>query len=174
MMMEEFYWVMLRGLIIYLGGLVLIRISGKRFLSKESPFDVILAFILGSTLSRGINGSASVAVSLFAVIILVLLHAFISLLTFYFPKISKIVKGDAAVLVRDGIVQQKAMQQYYLTEGDLLEALRLKGHLDRPDQAKVVNFERSGSFSIIPKKKSPKVIEVAVEEGVKTVRVEFE
>jgi hypothetical protein len=47
-----------------------------------------------------------------------------------------------------------------------------KGHLERPDQAKVVNFERSGLCII--RKKSHKVIEVAVEEGVKTVRLEFE
>jgi uncharacterized membrane protein YcaP (DUF421 family) len=170
MLMEELYGVALRGAILYLVGLVLLRLWGRRVLAKESAFDVIL----GSTLSRGINGGATVASSLVAVVLLVLLHAFISLLTFYFPKISKIVKGDASILVQDGIVQQKAMKKHYLTEGDLLEALRLEGHLDRPEQAQVVNFERGGSYSIIPKKKSPKVIEVAVEEGVKTVRVAFE
>jgi uncharacterized membrane protein YcaP (DUF421 family) len=147
---------------------------GKGVLAKESAFDVILAFILGSTLSRGINGSATVASSLVAVVILILLHAFISLLTFYFPKISKIVKGDASVLVQDGIVQQKSMKKHYLTERDLLEALRLQGHLDRPEQAKVVNFERGGSYSIIPKKKPLKMLKLRWKRGVKTVRLEFE
>lgn len=113
------------------------------------------------------------ATSLVAVTLLILLHALISLLAFYFPKFSRAVKGDPAVLVEDGIVQPKAMKKHYLTEGDLLEALRLKGHLDHPEQAKEVNFERGGSFSIIPKKKSLKVIEFGVEEGVKTVRLEF-
>jgi hypothetical protein len=54
------------------------------------------------------------------------------------------------------------------------QALRSQGHLLRLDQAKQVNFERNGSLSVIPKESAPRIIEVGVEEGVKTIRLKFE
>ncbi|MCW8086585.1 hypothetical protein OF850_13180 [Roseococcus sp. MDT2-1-1] len=38
--------------------LLLIRIASKHFPSEATDFDMIFAIMLGSTLSRGINGSA--------------------------------------------------------------------------------------------------------------------
>jgi hypothetical protein len=40
----------------------------------------------------------------------------------------------------------------------------------------VLNFllERSGGFSIIPQEKAPRILEISVEDGIKTVRVSIE
>lgn len=172
--MEDTPMILLRALIIYAGGLILIRISEKRFLGRESPFDLLLSFILGSTLSRGINGSSSIADALAASALLLILHAVLGLLTYYSPSISKIIKGRVDLLIKDGMVQEDSMRKHTLTQGDLLESLRLKGKLTEPDQAKLAFFERNGSISIIPEKKPPQIIEVAVAAGVQTVRLKIE
>src|SRR5205807_9848504 len=51
--------VSLRGVIVFIAALVLLRIADRRFLAKLSAFDALLGFILASMLARAINGSAS-------------------------------------------------------------------------------------------------------------------
>jgi len=46
----------LRTLVIYAATLTLVRLASQRFLNKVSAFDVVVAIMLGSIMSRGING----------------------------------------------------------------------------------------------------------------------
>lgn len=48
----------LRAFVMYLGTLILVRLGKKRFMGQNSAFDVVLLFILGSVLSRGVDGTA--------------------------------------------------------------------------------------------------------------------
>ena len=50
--------IILRALIVFIGSLIIVRLGAKRFLGRKTIFDFILAFILGSMLSRAINGSS--------------------------------------------------------------------------------------------------------------------
>jgi uncharacterized membrane protein YcaP (DUF421 family) len=50
--------VSLRALIMFIAALIIVRLGSKRFLARKTAFDFILAFMLGSMLSRAINGSA--------------------------------------------------------------------------------------------------------------------
>jgi uncharacterized membrane protein YcaP (DUF421 family) len=59
---------------IYIAALLMIRIGEKRFLSKNTVFDVILGIILGSVLSRAINHSAPILPTIGASLMLVALH----------------------------------------------------------------------------------------------------
>lgn len=172
-MIEDIISVLLRTLLIYSGGLLILRIAGNRILARESPFDLILAFTLGSTLSRAINGSASLVPTLAAFGLLAALHIITGVLGFRFPYLSKMIKGTPVTLIQDGTISWNDMKKKYLTEGDLLEALRLNAHLIEPRQVALGKLERNGNISFIPKKTAPKIMEIAVEDGVKTVRLEF-
>ena len=48
----------LRTICIYAFSLVIVRLGSKRFLSQATAFDVIVGIMLGSVMSRAINGSA--------------------------------------------------------------------------------------------------------------------
>src|SRR5262245_33124334 len=63
-----------RAVCVYLAGLVIIRLGKSRLLSRATPLDVILAFIIGSVLSRGINGSATLSGTIVATATLVAIH----------------------------------------------------------------------------------------------------
>ena len=56
----------LRTAVIYALTLVLVRLSSRRLLAKPSAFDVIVAIMLGSIMSRAINGSAPLVPTLAA------------------------------------------------------------------------------------------------------------
>ena len=66
------------------------------------------------------------------------------------------------------------MRRGGLTTRDLDEALRLQG--EHPDSAQIdlAYLERNGSISLVPRKPQPRVLDVAVEHGVQTVRIELE
>jgi len=55
----NFFQISLRGIIVFIAALVMLRLGDKRFLSKRSAFDVVLGFILASMLARAVNGSSA-------------------------------------------------------------------------------------------------------------------
>ncbi|HYO13139.1 MAG TPA: YetF domain-containing protein [Thermoanaerobaculia bacterium] len=163
----------LRALGIYLAGWAILRIGGNRFLGRETVFDIVLAFVLGSTLSRAINGSAPLAVTLAASALLVVLHHLLAWLTWRSHGLGVFFKGRPQALIRDGQTIPRNLRRYRISKGDLDEALRLHAHLDDPGQVKEARFERNGDISFVKKKGEPQVVEVRVEQGVQTVRIEI-
>jgi hypothetical protein len=53
-----FVQISLRGIIVFLATLIMIRLGHKRSLARKTPFDAVLLVILAAVLSRAINGSA--------------------------------------------------------------------------------------------------------------------
>jgi uncharacterized membrane protein YcaP (DUF421 family) len=163
----------LRALGIYLAGWAILRIGGNRFLGQETAFDIVLAFVLGSTLSRAINGTAPLLVTLAASALLVALHHLLAWMTWRSRSLGSFFKGTPEPLIQDGRPLPHGLRRYRISQGDLDEALRLNAHLDDPGQVKEARFERNGDISVVKKDKEPRVIEVKVEPGVQTVRIEI-
>src|SRR6266478_6703402 len=69
-----FFQISLRGIIVFLVALVMVRLGNKRFLSNKTAFDAILGFILASMLARVVNGSGAFWPTLAAGFVLVFLH----------------------------------------------------------------------------------------------------
>ena len=63
-----------RAILIFLYGLVLMRISGRRTFAKWSALDIIVSITSGSALSRALTGSAPLDVTIAAVAVLTFLH----------------------------------------------------------------------------------------------------
>src|SRR5216117_3922333 len=124
----DFLQVSLRALIVFVAALVTVRLGSKRFLGRKTAFDFILAFILGSMLSRAINGSAPFFATLVGGLVLVLTHRLIAVLAFHSRKFGDLVKGTDEIVVENGQLRKKAMRKNQLSERDLLEDLRLKSH----------------------------------------------
>ena len=51
-----FLQVSLRGVIVFIATLIMVRLSSKRSLAEKTAFDAVLVVILGSMLARAING----------------------------------------------------------------------------------------------------------------------
>ena len=54
-----FFQISLRGVIVFLATLIMVRLGHKRSLSRKTAFDAVLIVILASMISRAINGSAA-------------------------------------------------------------------------------------------------------------------
>lgn len=163
----------LRTIVIYVVTLVLIRLGSKRFLSQATAFDVIIGIMLGSVMSRAINSSAPLFPTLGAGVVFVGLHWLLSVLAFRVSWFGPIVKGNPVLLIKDGKVQRQGMRETGMSEHDLEQALRMQGQEADPSKVERAYLERGGSVSVIPRQGEPRVVEVAVADGVQTVRVEL-
>ena len=162
----------LRTITIYAFTLATVRLGSKRFLGHASAFDTIIGIMIGSIMSRAINGSAPFFPSLVAGVVMVGMHWLLAVLSFHLHWFGPYVKGKAVLLIKDGQIQKRGMQRTCITEHDLTEALRQHSKEDDLRSIKLAYLERSGRISIIPFKPEPRVVDVSVEDGVQTVRIE--
>ncbi|HWD91431.1 MAG TPA: YetF domain-containing protein [Verrucomicrobiae bacterium] len=146
-----FVQIMVRGILVFIITLIMVRLGDKRFLSKKTPFDAILGFILASMLARAVNGSSAFWPTLGGGFVLVGLHRLIAFLSRSSHKFGILVKGTSDVVIRDGQIVPAGMRRNDLSEHDLYEDLRMNGQVDDPSQVKVAYAERNGHISVVKK-----------------------
>lgn len=145
--------VCLRGVIVFLATLVILRVGHKRFMSRMTAFDAVLGILLASVLARAVNGSAPLFPTLAVGFVLVLVHRIFSALTFYWTSFGKLAKGEADVLVQDGKIDRHKLRVHKISEKDLLEEARLNGQVSELSRIRTGTLERNGKISIIPGEK---------------------
>lgn len=160
-----------RAVVVYVAALLMVRWGEKRFMGKNTAFDVILAVILGSVVSRAITGSAPFFATIAAGFALIGLHWLFARLAFRSDRFGTLIKGRTRLLVENGRIDWDAMRKSNMSEDDLLGALRLQGNVANRERVKEARLERSGDLSVIKAEGAPKVVEISVSEGVQTVRI---
>jgi uncharacterized membrane protein YcaP (DUF421 family) len=173
---KEAYFIpiLLKTTIIYISSLVMIRVGKKRFFGKTTAFDVILGIILGSVLSRAVNGTAPLFPTIASGFLLIFLHWALASWTFKSKKIGTLVKGRPIEVVKNGEPLHANMKKSDITLDDILEEVRINGNTDKLENVKTAHLERSGTISIVKESKEPKVLEIKVEEGIQTIRIKIE
>ena len=121
-----FLQVSIRGVIVFIATLIMMRLSSKRSLAEKTAFDAVLIVIIGSMLARAINGSEAFFPTLGTGFVLVFLHRLIGFAAYYSHPFGILVKGKPVVLVEDGKVQSKTMLREHISRHDLEEDMRLE------------------------------------------------
>jgi len=144
-----FLQVSMRGIIVFIATLVMVRLSSKRSLAEKTAFDAALIVIIASVLARAINGSAPFLPTLGIGFILVLLHRLLGVAAYYSHGFGILIKGKAVVLVENGRLQRKNMRLNHISEHDLEEDMRLDAATEDLSKIKIARIERSGDISFI-------------------------
>jgi uncharacterized membrane protein YcaP (DUF421 family) len=142
------YQVAARAAVVYVAGVLIVRYGKSRMISRATPLDVILGFILGSLLSRGITGHASISNTVVASAALVATHYLFTALGCRSRTFEGLIKGHTAVLVNSGRMNEENMRRSHVSNEDLWEAMRLSGVTQLEDIAEA-HKERNGEISII-------------------------
>jgi uncharacterized membrane protein YcaP (DUF421 family) len=138
-----------RAVLVYVVGLTLVRIGKSRLISRASPIDVILGFILGSLLSRGITGNASISETLVASAVLIGIHWSFTAIGCRCEWFDTLIKGHSKPLVVDGEIRWEALRESHISKEDLMGELRLNANLDDLSRVRVAYKERSGEVGVI-------------------------
>jgi len=141
--------VSLRGIIVFVATLAMVRLSSKRSLSEKTAFDAVLIVIVASMLARAINGSAAFFPTLGSGFVLVLLHRLLGATAYYSHRFGIMIKGRPAMLVQNGRLERKNMRRNHISEFDLEEDMRLNAKTDDLSKIKAARVERSGDISFI-------------------------
>jgi uncharacterized membrane protein YcaP (DUF421 family) len=135
----------------YVGLVFLLRISGKRTLSKMNAFDLIVTVALGSTLATVLlNRSVPLVEGLFAFALLIGLQFLITWLSVRSRRFQDLIKSEPSLLVRDGAYLPGALRRQRVTREEIDAALREQGHAGMESVTAVV-LETDGSLSVLPK-----------------------
>ena len=137
-----------RAIIVLLFGVLCVRVSGRRTFSLTSPLDILVATIAGSNLSRAMTGKSPFVAGLAATLALVVLHRILAWMSLKSPLISKLVKFGPVILAENGRPNKKLLRREGLSDGDLLEALRMEG-IERLQDTKLVVLEGGGKISVV-------------------------
>ena len=144
-----FTQVSLRGIIVFVALLVMVRLANRRFIAQLSAVDVILGFILASMLARAVNGSSAFLPTIGAGFVMVAVHRVLAHLAYRYPSFGAVVKGRPSVLVEDGRIARDAMRRANISEEDLLEEARLNSQAGSVDQIRRATLERNGHVSVL-------------------------
>src|ERR1041385_5392585 len=92
-----FLQISLRGIIVFIATLAMIRLGHKRSLARKTPFDAVLIVILASVLSRAINGSAAFFATLGGSIVILLIHRLFALIAYHSHLFGIFIKGQPEI-----------------------------------------------------------------------------
>ncbi len=147
----SFTQISIRGVIILLISLAIIRTGNKRSLAEKTAYDAVLIVILASVLSRAINGSAAFFATIGASIVMVLLHRMMGWIAARSHAFGIIIKGQPSVLVENGQVLWEKMRRHSISAHDLEEDLRSTAMTEDIGKIRIARLERSGAISFIKK-----------------------
>jgi uncharacterized membrane protein YcaP (DUF421 family) len=153
-----FLQISLRGIIVFIAMLVIVRCGDRRFMSGKTAFDVVLGFMLASMMARGVNGTAAFLPTLGGGFVLVLLHRIVAYWAQRSHAFGNLVKGRSDVLVRQGTLDMDLARRRHLSEHDLLEDLRLHGNVPGVADVALAVFERNGQISVVRRRQGETVV----------------
>ena len=149
-----FVQISLRGVIVFLATLIMVRLGHKRSLARKTAFDAVLIVILASVLSRAINGSAAFFATLGGGAVIVFVHRLLAFIAYHSHWFGCLIKGRPEIIVENGDLILPAMHRNHISKHDLDEDLRLDAQIDDISRVRVARVERSGDISFIQKEKS--------------------
>lgn len=139
------------GTLGYIATIILLRISGKRTLSKWNSFDFIVTIAFGSILaSLMLSKDTSLLQGALAIGMLVLFQFIITWVSVRSNIFQGWIKAEPTLLLFQGEIQQNALRHQRVTKGEVLAALRTNG-IASLEEAEAVILETDGSFSVIKK-----------------------
>ena len=145
----SFLQVSVRGVIVFIATLIMVRLGSKRSLAEKTAFDAVFIVIIGSMLARAINGSEAFFPTLGTGFVLVFLHRLFGIAAYYSHAFGILIKGKPMVLVQGGRLQRKNMLREHISKHDLEEDMRLDANTEDLSKIQVARLEHSGDISFI-------------------------
>jgi uncharacterized membrane protein YcaP (DUF421 family) len=139
-----------RATVIFLYGLALVRLAGRRVFGKWSALDIIVSIVAGSSLSRALTGGAALGGTIAATTLLMIFHWTLAHLAARSARLSQLLEGRQHCLGQHGRVDVRKLLQHAVSEADLNEALR-SSKLDAVSGARLIVLEPSGKISVLGK-----------------------
>ncbi len=167
-----------KTMVIYFIILLVIRIMGKREVGQLSPFDLVIAIMIGELAVFPIEErQITLLEGLLPIILLGILEIMLALISLKNNYLRGLINGRPEILIEDGQIKYQALRRTKYNINDLLQQLRKKNIFDLTD-VKMAILETSGDLSVLEKGKGkiryPVVIDGAISINPHLVKVDKE
>ncbi|NLI61181.1 MAG: DUF421 domain-containing protein [Clostridiales bacterium] len=143
--------VFFRSLILYGVVVLVVRVMGKRQVGELQPFELVIAIMIAELASIPADDVGIPLVKgLVPIFALVFAQVTISYLSLKSERIRGLVCGSPSILIENGVVQQKNLEQLRINLNDLLEQLRGKD-IANIDDVEFAILETNGNLTVFPK-----------------------
>lgn len=141
----------LRAMILFVSAVVSMRLMGKRQVGQFQPFELVVAIMIAELAATPMeNVGTPMLYGLVPMMALVVLHGLMTLLAMKSQWWRRLINGEPTVLVKEGVIQQEALEKLCFSLSDLMEELRMSGILDMAQVGTAI-METSGQVSVFPK-----------------------
>lgn len=138
------YW--LKAVIFYIGALLLLRIAGKRAVSRKAPIELVVMIALGTLLVHPLK-SHNVVISLYGGFLLICGLLILSWLQIHLPATKRWLMGEPLLLIKEGSLIPHNLKRAKMTLDELNMRLRLN-KIDSITKIKTATLEVSGDLGI--------------------------
>lgn len=137
------------GTLAYTALVVLLRVSGKRTLSRMNSFDFVITVAIGATFGRVLTTrSVPLVEAVTAFALLITLQYVVTSVQLRSRRFSRLITAEPTLLLYRGRVLHDALRRERLTEKELDGAVRKHG-LGSLHEAEAVVLEADGRVSVI-------------------------
>ena len=141
--------VFFRALILYAVVFLVIRLMGKRELSKVQPFELAIIILIADLASAPMSSRGlSIFDGIVPIITLLVAYIIFTLLIQSSNKVQDVVCGTISVIIRDGKVIESELSKLQYTMADIMTQLRNKDVFKVQD-VKCAIIETNGNLTVI-------------------------
>ena len=142
---------LIRTLFFYLVITIAIRLMGKRQIGDMQPNELVVTLLISELAAIPLQDMDQPILSgISAIVFLVIIEILVSVASLKSFFVRKIINGQSVVIIKNGAVDQKAMQDVRMTVLDLVELLRGQEVFDISQVAFAV-LEVNGELSVLLK-----------------------
>src|SRR5690606_26568740 len=128
---------------------LLLRVAGRRDLGSLGVADLLVLLLVADAAGSSMSGDSDALLDgMMVAFTLVFWSFFTDRVTYFFPRLRSLLESDRVCLIKDGQMQRRGMRSEYITRGELMEELRLKG-IDDLAQVRRAYMESTGEISVI-------------------------
>lgn len=148
------------------------RVLGKKALADVTPFDLIYTLVLGGILEESIyDDKLNIGHLVFALFLWAALIYIIERIVQKNTRVSRLLKGEPSVIIRDGVINLKALSKNHIEMEQLRTMLRQQQCFSL-ENAKHVILESAGQVSVLKKSQEDSYISLMlVDHGIIQDRV---
>ena len=142
-----------RTIILYIAVIISIRLMGKRQIGDMQPSDLVITLLISEIAAMPLQDTDQpILFGVSAIFTIVLIEILVSLVSLKSFAVRKMLSGSSAILIKDGVIDQKELKKVRMTVLDLVEMLRGQQVFDISTVSFAV-LETGGSLSVLLKSK---------------------
>lgn len=142
----------IRTVVLYIAVTLAIRIMGKRQIGDMQPNELVVTLLISEIAAIPLQDTEQpVFIGCVAIFVLVFLEIIVSILSMKSFAVRKLLNGKSVVVIKNGVIDRKAMSSVRMTVVDLIEQLRVQNVFNIEDVAFAV-LEVNGNLSVLLKK----------------------